>query len=1271
MRSSSNGEEAPRSFEEDGVDVGLSGHKMPLSASASFFIIQEPNSGIISPNGGTRSGRSSTSGAKKNKSGRKSPVSTPMSPLSSSASTLRRKTASAQQRASSSGISSIVYEGHEDEEATAEAEIDGDSAQGQGNSDPTTTSKSTRELSVLSRCGSAPDLPLNSPLSASVYSSSKKRTLQISADGASGHPATLQRSRLTPLPINIRTGTMKHESMPKRGGDVNEARDLRAPLDEADTLRLSPKDPVLQERLRSDAHTIATLKQRLVILEREIAVSNKHRHASGKQVAQLSHDNQRLQVDTTQLQMRVDELGKVVLKQRHEYDKLGARYAAVYANLQRLADQRQLAATSSAPQTVLQALTRENQDFLRKLRVLEARHAEDKTLISNQEKKIKRLRAEMETLQHMNAAKLREEEEAPSDQNGSTAKDYVSHLRRHPDSENSSHGIPPSSASSSPSSPPSAARSPVKSGSSARTLLTSQGSNHLVSAEAYQYIDPSILKVLEKVDAQFSITNAINLSVALKKWLNSCVHVVCSTHLPTVLQSLLKRVCELLHCEHAALFTVDHAARKLRATCSESGEENWELPLDKGIAGYAARHNALCNVRRAYDDPRFYSSSDSITGSSSREVLCLPIAHDLQLQLNAHFSGGGDGSGRNVESLGVFAMLQVWNTTHQKPFTANDQILGGLLAIQAGIVLRQTARQVTKTLQKINQKMHQILQMPHEIVAKALSASRLSTMPSPIVEAGDNHKAPSSSTSVSAVVPGVLQSPSVVQLVAEAQKELTECLGIQQVRIFVLDTDVSKLWHVGECLPPPDAGESGRPTLVRRYVNAQASLCALLLHSDAKALVLREPSAEASFNDTVDIPGGARGLYLAPIVSLWGGRALPFGIVQVTRAAKARVSTSSFAPTTTEAGGDGILVGTAAAAAVNSEHEAAQQTEDRLMLELLELFCRVFAGLLHHVAAEQLYDACPAELQQAQLACLADRLQSLERDAPLAKQQPQQEEDTHTTANNASTTEPFVPPKLQRDTSSRHSSRRKSIAVVYETPPPSRSVRRIASAGSQLASTLAASPSINDAIPSGGVSVECESSYPHETDQREASDDWQSARTDAEELPDTDPALLDLQCIAASMPDSTDAAVDIETDAERLEPEPSQELKQDPWGQDHHEEETTEVSWPSPSPNAEDWTADANEYTPALDGEQFAGDAALGSTWEENGAYDTSGWPVDAPVLYDEAAAWEYGGGQVVPPTPEDGTDGNDRGGHLSTNSAYAIDLDTFRADPEEPNGAL
>lgn len=138
---------------------------------------------------------------------------------------------------------------------------------------------------------------------------------------------------------------------------------------------------------------------------------------------------------------------------------------------------------------------------------------------------------------------------------------------------------------------------------------------------------------------------------------------------------LLKRSCELLHCEHTAVFLVDHNSRRLSSVCSERGGEAWELPLDKGILGYAARQNQLCNVRRAYDDPRFYSSTDTITGIASREVLCIPIVHELQPQ---------------YRSTSVFAVLQAWNTTHQKPFTTNDQILASLLSIHVGAILLQT-----------------------------------------------------------------------------------------------------------------------------------------------------------------------------------------------------------------------------------------------------------------------------------------------------------------------------------------------------------------------------------------------------------------------------------------------------------------------------------------------------------------------------------------------------------------------------------------------------
>ncbi|OWZ16895.1 hypothetical protein PHMEG_0009250 [Phytophthora megakarya] len=1001
------------------------------------------------------------------------------------------------------------------------------------------------ELSILNRCGSAPGLPTYSPLSASVYNSSKKRTLQGSASGVSPF-ASLQSSRLTPLPADTRTKI----------------------------------DPLLKEKMCQDARTISYLKHRIVLLERDISASTKYRHTTAKQLTQLSLENQHLQIEKNQQQTRINELNKTVLRQQHEYDKLAARYSVVYGSLQKLFDQ-QNASDNSAQQSTLKTLARENQDFLRKQRVLEARHTEDKTLTSNQEKKIKRLKAEIEALRHMHEAKTQEGDfdDSTSDTDNVPR---VTKLKKRTEVDGGRPNSP-------------AAPVPITSSTLASTLGTT---SHLVTAEAYQYIDPNILKVLEKVDSQFSITNAINLSVVLKKWLNSCVHIVCSTHFPTVLQTLLTRICELLHCEHAAVFTVDHATRKLIATCSEHGPEHWEFPLDKGIAGYAARHNLLCNVHCANDDPRFYSPTDSITSTTSREVLVLPIVHELQLYMESHISSNGDNSScAKMNNLGVFAVLQAWNTTHQKPFSANDQIVGSLLAIQTGIILRQTA--VTKTLQKINHKTHQILQISK--------------------------------------FPGGSSIPSVVQLVAVAQKELAEILGIKQLRIFVLDATVHKLWHVGEHLSQ-DPSDNSSPTIIRRYVSAQASLCALLLRSDATSIVLPQPSAEANFNDTVDIPGGARGLYLAPILPPWGNGALPFGIVQVPRVAKARLSASPFAVTVSEGAGTNIAIGSVGDIAVNNEREAAQQTEDRLMLELLGLFCRVFAGLLHHVAAQQLYDTCPSEILQAQLATLTNHLEEKQKEIE------DEENITHTANIGHAYEEDLLASSCQ---TRRHA----SVVVVPGSTSDSRNGRRVASADpkQRAASEFHRSTSSPIACPDP----------PRVVSDDDISYDEVSGTTQDEEMSSecfNDPVANDT--FVATPANSGSSGNGDEDLVAKINIVGSNQLEQLALDLEQHSAEAAEqptwsAVYDSMETNAtenvlppDDWITDDDNVT----AEQLEHNV-VGCTWEETSAYV---WPAGENV----AATWEYGAVDegALATEDEDGPSGRE-GRHTSTDSSYNIDL--------------
>lgn len=83
----------------------------------------------------------------------------------------------------------------------------------------------------------------------------------------------------------------------------------------------------------------------------------------------------------------------------------------------------------------------------------------------------------------------------------------------------------------------------------------------------------------------------------------------------------------------------------------------------------------------------------------------------------------------------------------------------------------------------------------------------------------------------------------------------------------------------------------------------------------------------------------------------------------------------------------------------------------------------------------------------------------------------------------------------------------------------------------------------------------------------------------------------------------------------------------------------------------------------------------------DNDANDPTFWPAaDNADTYEEGAAWEYGAVEDTALANEDeditSTTVVRGGGHISTNSTYAIDLhlssrNTSSAETDEPSGAL
>ncbi|KAJ0399204.1 hypothetical protein ATCC90586_000046 [Pythium insidiosum] len=230
-----------------------------------------------------------------------------------------------------------------------------------------------RVLSILNRVGSSPDLPLHNAWSSVVYSSSKRRQLlkPTNGNGASPQLAALQRRRLIPLPIDLRTGTLKRDAIADVGGRLNGSVSMSAlpePHGSSDAAGMSEDDRMNYEI------TVASLKQRITVLEKELAATSKRSVKLERQLTATTKENQDLHGANAVLRAKTEELERAVMQQRHAFDKLAERYATAYANMERLAETASSSDVSSTLNVVVQTLSRENVELQRKVRVLEARH---------------------------------------------------------------------------------------------------------------------------------------------------------------------------------------------------------------------------------------------------------------------------------------------------------------------------------------------------------------------------------------------------------------------------------------------------------------------------------------------------------------------------------------------------------------------------------------------------------------------------------------------------------------------------------------------------------------------------------------------------------------------------------------------------------------------------------------------------------------------------------------------------------------------------------
>lgn len=150
-----------------------------------------------------------------------------------------------------------------------------------------------------------------------------------------------------------------------------------------------------------------------------------------------------------------------------------------------------------------------------------------------------------------------------------------------------------------------------------------------------------------------------------------------------VVTKIIVHAVALLDCARCSLFMVDKASNELYARVFDADADTSaprpkppeiRFPIGVGIAGHVAKTGEVLNIPDAYQDPRFNSEIDKLTGFVTKNILCMPIFSPTQ------------------EVIGVAQLVN----KATGPFEVNDERLFEALAVYCGLGI-QAVRMVEES----------------------------------------------------------------------------------------------------------------------------------------------------------------------------------------------------------------------------------------------------------------------------------------------------------------------------------------------------------------------------------------------------------------------------------------------------------------------------------------------------------------------------------------------------------------------------------------------
>jgi K+-sensing histidine kinase KdpD len=135
---------------------------------------------------------------------------------------------------------------------------------------------------------------------------------------------------------------------------------------------------------------------------------------------------------------------------------------------------------------------------------------------------------------------------------------------------------------------------------------------------------------------------------------------------------IMDEVTKLIGAERSTLYIVDAEKGELWSKIAQKAEiKEIRLKIGTGIAGYVAETGEIINIKDAYKDDRFDSTTDKKTGFHTKSILCMPIHEPVKQE------------GQTGE---IIAVLQILNKVDGH-FTAEHEDLLASLGSQIAISL--------------------------------------------------------------------------------------------------------------------------------------------------------------------------------------------------------------------------------------------------------------------------------------------------------------------------------------------------------------------------------------------------------------------------------------------------------------------------------------------------------------------------------------------------------------------------------------------------------